>query len=215
MAERLQHHITQQREQVWADDLHRDFMQLAPGDERRDAWLAADRVSGALHTVWPSREHGHDACVEACIFRDVRCFCLGLPLPTLVVGRYAGRILPDTRTRRYCDVFGHQLGLATLEGGDQASVWHDPLVQLLLGFGLRAGLVIESEVSTIFAHLLDHDETVRGRRTGLRPDLMVRMRARGRGGGPEVMRRVLMDIKTLYAGGSMWWRGGSRSGAAG
>ena len=96
---------------------------------------------------------------------------------------------------------------ATLPGGDQArECRHDPLLQLLLALGRRAGLPIADEVRSLFAHLLDHDEQVQGQRQGLRPDLVVTMRAAMRTGGREALRQVLMDVKTVYAGGGAYAR---------
>ena len=77
--------------------------------------------------MWPSRELRWDAASAGMMLRDVRCFCLGLSLPTLVEGGYVDRSLPDVRVRRRCDALGHQLGCATLPGGDQAREWHDML----------------------------------------------------------------------------------------
>ena len=54
---------------------------------------------------------------------------------------------------------------------------------------------------SLFAHLLDHDEQVQGQRQGLRPDLVATMLAAMRTGGRETLRQVLMDIKTVFAGG--------------
>ena len=80
------------------------------------------------------------------------------------------------------------------------------LLQLLLELGRRAGLPIADEVRSLFAHLLDHDEQVQGQRQGLRPDLVATMHAAMRTGGRETLRQVLMDIKTVFAGGGAYVR---------
>ena len=75
------------------------------------------------------------------MFTTVRCFMLGVALPALDVAGIAGAEIPDSHQgrRRICDVYGHQLGLATLPGDDWRHAWHDPMVRLLESHAVRAG----------------------------------------------------------------------------
>ena len=207
----LQREITRQRELVEHDRLHRDFMRLQSEDPMRMAWLAADRSSTAVVPVWPSPQ---SPLAEREMFTTVRCFMLGVALPALDVEGIAGADIPDSHQgrRRVCDVYGLQLGLATLPGDDWRRAWHDPMVRLLESHAERAGVPILREPRALFAHVLDHDMLGR-RHLGIVPDLVPTMSlardaaARGRS------TQLLFDAKTLWrrVAPTTWRRAGSAS----
>ena len=220
-ADGLQRQLTQQREQVWRNQLHSRIMQLPHGDTRREAWLACDAFSSAWVYSWPSqREY-----MTSAEFSEVLTTYLGRE--SVAVRGLAGRSIPCGRGRdRVCDAYGIQLGLATLAGGAHTEC-HDAIASHIFGETLHAGVRGSTTPFHLFSavlppQLLARDDPDRdGQRPGIVPDaeLVLRLheartarcttahlRYRGttvqRGPRMGTTERTLWDAKTVHRGGT-------------
>ena len=107
---RLQHAITQQREQVEMRLVHQALLARPVEDPKRIAYLAADRFSTQLVTAIPTpRRRASDA-----EFREMLCTYLALPSPCL--RGLQGLRIADGQSYRSCDAHGHHLDCARLPG---------------------------------------------------------------------------------------------------
>ena len=201
----LQRRITQQREQVWADELQRDVMLLPQEDERRIAYLSEDRASSEFVRSFPSESHGWYTTSDE--FAEILCDYLGVesPVSRQLTGRQIGT------TDRRCDAYGHQLCLATLPGGGWTT-HHDSLVSTIIRDVRSAGMDAVEEPRGIFVRALPQvtlqtTTDWSGTRVGIVPDASVRARLPASPGADavrrreaQIERRYLLDFKTVHAG---------------
>ena len=210
---RLQHRITVQLETVLHDQLHRDMMQLPVRDTRRVAWVAADRYSTQWVTAWPTArlELTH---LE---MREVVTTCLGRESPA--VRHLVAQTIPCSNTvgGRVCDVYGFELGLAMLPGGDHTTC-HDECGGELFALLSEARFRVELQPAQVFSGSVDPQVLAGrlGRPHGIVPDGMImaslpRVSARmgqphGRRRGPrQANRSLLVDVKTIHGGSDHYY----------
>ena len=208
---RLQHAITQQREQVEMRLVHQALLARPVEDPERIAYLAADRFSTQLVTAIPTpRRRASDA-----EFREMLCTYLALPSPCL--RGLQGLRIADGQSYRSCDAHGHHLDCARLPGGgwdDQ----HDEVAETVLSRVYGSGIQGRREPRDVFAAVMPQDD-LRARGDGLEaagiiPDGIVRgveFRPPHRPGAQQQQQRrpggadVLVDFKMLHQGAAQYF----------
>ena len=129
-------------------------------------------------------------------------------------------------TRRPCDAYGVQLGLATLPGGAHTAC-HDGCAHLLWDVLREAGVTVDEEPRYVFRRVLPlpvlNGTTASGRRPGVVPDglaavplppLLPRAQHDRWKPAPALPTRVLLfDVKTVYAGGPLYQSARARAAA--
>ena len=203
----LQRAITTQVEQVRRDALHAEFAALPVDDPRREAWFAADKLSPQFLKALPAGRN----VMSAEEFRE--CFTNYFGAHSKLIAPFAGRSIPcgGQGGSRVCDLWGRQLGLATLPGGGMTDC-HDECGNALFELMLEAGYRFELEPRSVFTSLIP-PATLLHARTPPRivPDAMgaaampAAATARNARRGNALASRVLLwDVKTIH-GGSTWY----------
>ena len=215
-SERLQRAITAQVEQCERDALHAVIMALPLGDPRREAWMAEDRLSSQWVSSWPGLPGQLQPALGDAEMPEVLTTYLGMESPA--VRGLGGRSIPCGRGARICDPHGRQLGLATLPGA-VFTIVHDGCSGELFRIMREAGLYTEIEPRHILNTLLPAHYLLRpGQPPSIVPDARVdaplppapttrreAVAARCRNGVEAAHERpLLLDAKTLFAGGGIY-----------
>ena len=219
----LQRAITAQIEQVQRDALHAAFMAQPQRCPMRQAWCAADQLSSQWVTARPS----HDFDLTAEEFGEIGTTYFGIASPAVRPYAVRGLHIPCSRTNgagRVCDAFGLELGLATLPGDGQTAC-HDAcgaeLFDILEESGVRVDRVPRHIFSTLIPVGTLLGTTQYGRPPSIIPDGAISVSlpavvARGQRPAPPLPQRVLLfDVKTVYAGGELYFSPRARDEQAG
>ena len=160
-------------------------------------------------------------------FGEVQSQYFGTASPAVRPYAASGLHIPCSNTRppgRVCDEYGLELGLATLPGGGQTAC-HDACGAELFDMVEEAGIRVDRVPRHIFATLIPVGQllgtTRYGRPPAIIPDAAISLSLpavapRGRPTGPVLPERVLLfDVKSVYAGGSLYFTPRARDEQAG
>ena len=160
-----------------------------------------DRLSSQWVTSWPT------PTIELSDLEMPEVITTYLGRESPAVRHLAGRSIPCGRVRRVCDVYGFQIGLATLPGVDD-TICHDACSRELFDIITEARLRIELQPRTIFSTVIPTAVLIASRTPpAIVPDAAIDVAlpavvtARGqRRGSRLLLRRLLFDVKTIHAG---------------
>ena len=189
--------------------------------------MAVAQSADRLSTQWVTARPTHDFDMTAEEFGEVSTTYFGLHSPAVRPYAVRGLHIPCSRTNgagRVCDALGLELGLATLPGDGQTAC-HDACGAELFDILEEGGIRVDRVPRHIFATLIPPGVLLGATRYGRPPSIipdgaisvsLPAVVSRGQRAGGALPERVLLfDVKTIYAGGEIYFSARARDEQAG